>query len=683
MVKIVRTIAIVAAACHVASADESLMLAQVQAKRQYKASSSSSQLNDEPKADEPVSVSAVAVKVRKSANQVATQMAHKFDKPIVVIKDLLAQTAENREHLFDSLKGQKIVVQHLDGTVKVMNAASVEQIGNFIKNVNTKTDHNLKEILKSKNAECDNCSREAMIKKIVDTWDWAAKTVLGSDDTTKTVEQKTKAKELVEQEAKQKVDNAKAKQQAAEKPAEKQAEKHTEQPAEKKAEKHEEKQAEKHEEKQAEKPAEKNAEKPAEKKAEKHEEKHVHASGSKAEKSNQKTVDEVMEEPQEINAVAKAVSSVFNNIKGLFGKGDEEPKHEAGLLQQAKAHVVHEEVVYKEKPDALAGKLTTNTQSTKAKSVPSKKHEKHEKHEKNVKVETDEKHAKKHDKKETAEHNLPALKQVMGKSTQVLTSLNTQMEELKESLATAEKDSKNDVRAEKAAYEKKLREQHVNTTGMQARNKKVSTEVSELKQETAGLRRKGDRLKAQSAVLRNSLESLQNNISTAQDFITGALVSKEEDTDKLSILHELDANDTHKSMEKAHKQSLLAVVGDPMEMREMAGLLQTEVEQPSPDAAEYVRSLGARFEELEIEQNASMTELKQSFDSEWAREEKLQQMLEKEHESLQESKATESELRHRLHGAVVHLQETKTYLESRVGGLQTYAARVSKLMAKQ
>jgi len=382
--------------------------------------------------------------------------------------------------------------------------------------------------------------------------------------------------------------------------------------------------------------------------AEKHAEKHAgKTKKSDAEKPKAKDVEVKgqAEDKQDVNPVKKAMTSVISGFKGFFGKGEEE-KATAGLLQEQK-HVVQEGIPVKP--------------------VPSTKQKKHEKA------------VKKSDKKETSENNLPALKKVMGKSAQVLMGLNSKMEELKESLAEKEKESKATVRTEKAAYEKELKDQHLNSTHMLSRNKKLSAEVSELKTANTALRRKADRLKSQSAVLRTNLEGLQNNISTAQDFITGALERKEGEIEKLSILQELDDNETHTRMDKAHKQSLSMLVGDQKDVM----LFQTENAGPSPDAIDYLRSLGARFEELDIQQNASMLELKETFDSEWAKEEKLQVKLEKEGESLMESKEAETKLHHRLHEAFVHLQETKTYLENRVTGLQSYASRVSKLVAKQ
>merc|ERR1740130_1289709 len=117
------------------------------------------------------------------------------------------------------------------------------------------------------------------------------------------------------------------------------------------------------------------------------------------------------------------MTSVISGFKGFFGKGEEEKEKEkdTASLLQAQKHVVHE----------------NQRQEIPVKPVPSTKHEKHEKA------------IKKSDKKEKpSENNLPALKKVMGKSAQVLMGLNSKMEELKESLAEKEEQSKKAVRTE-------------------------------------------------------------------------------------------------------------------------------------------------------------------------------------------------------------------------------------------
>merc|ERR1719277_1903471 len=111
----------------------------------------------------------------------------------------------------------------------------------------------------------------------------------------------------------------------------------------------------------------------------------------------------------------------------------------------------------------------------------------------------------------------------MNKPREVFQMMNSHVNQLGQRLAEVEQQTAAEVTQQKADYEHRLQEQADEITRIKDANMKLSIEIQDLKRSSAGLRGDAKREAAVNQKLRDDLETLQKNMTSAQEFSSLAL----------------------------------------------------------------------------------------------------------------------------------------------------------------
>merc|ERR1712151_356381 len=268
---------------------------------------------------------------------------------------------------------------------------------------------------------------------------------------------------------------------------------------------------------------------------------------------------------------------------------------------------------------------------------------------------------------------LPGVSEVLSKPTEVYQSMNSNVNQLEKRLSEVEQQQTTKVAEQKAEYEQRLQKQVEENTHIKTANLKLLTDIEALQRTSAGLRVDAKKQTTTNEKLRNELEILQKNVTTAQEFMSMTLAKAADlfNDSQLSVLSELDAADAARAHE-AERRYLLSSVAKPREL----GLLElTVTRDAAPDPQKMLQQLLASLGDLAREQNASAEALKTTFEKQFKEGSERRDVLLKEQAELNEKKKLEKKLIERLQVAVEHLKKTGSDLEKHNESLRSFLGK--------
>merc|ERR1719424_235594 len=110
----------------------------------------------------------------------------------------------------------------------------------------------------------------------------------------------------------------------------------------------------------------------------------------------------------------------------------------------------------------------------------------------------------------------------------------------------------------------------------------------------------------------------------------------------------------------------------------MGALSQVDEMPNNKEARAVVSTIGNKFNDLAVQQEAGLTTLREIFETELKDETDIQLQLMQEHGELAETKDSAIELQEQLEAAVMHLEKSKTVMQSKLDGMRGYAAELSE-----
>ena len=137
-----------------------------------------------------------------------------------------------------------------------------------------------------------------------------------------------------------------------------------------------------------------------------------------------------------------------------------------------------------------------------------------------------------------------------------------QLRALEAEVGDAKKQSKETVAEKRAEYERALAEEDNRIFAAEAANRQLSGDIRQLDVSVDSLRRQAGALRAENDELLAKLRLAQTNVSTAHEFMEGALNSSQallRSAPELAVLEELEAEEAVRRDEASHRQRLEAV----------------------------------------------------------------------------------------------------------------------------
>mmetsp|Transcript_56781 Transcript_56781/g.122741 ORF Transcript_56781/g.122741 Transcript_56781/m.122741 type:complete len:646 (+) Transcript_56781:79-2016(+) len=270
---------------------------------------------------------------------------------------------------------------------------------------------------------------------------------------------------------------------------------------------------------------------------------------------------------------------------------------------------------------------------------------------------------------------LPKVSEVIKPSSEVFHELNSQVKTLENRLEEVQRENIASAKSQQEEYNMKLHEQEQKNLAVSKGNAALAKEIEEVKQANQRLLERSEQLQMSSAQVRAELQSMQQNITTAQEFAAASLDnlddSKAQELQVLAELHERDAAAAavaakqHRLDEISSKTSLLSK--------------QIRVQMPAmekfnitSDSKALVESMSAGLENLARAQEERKETLQRAFQAEFEAGTERFNKLMAEKAELNATRNSVTELHRRLNLAVQHLEETQSQLDERVASFRGF-----------
>merc|ERR1719356_1869496 len=262
---------------------------------------------------------------------------------------------------------------------------------------------------------------------------------------------------------------------------------------------------------------------------------------------------------------------------------------------------------------------------------------------------------------------LPSESPLLASSQDAYKAIETKVSGLEELLASQEQQALNEIRSRKNAFQESLLAQHAKNSAVFDMNTRIDAEIKATQNAIQGLRQDASKIREENQVLSTTLETLNHNISIAQEFALESLkVSKERlhAAPELQILSDLNAHDA----DDEHKKTLDNFAAGVSQSH----LSMLRVVQNEPDAHELIAHLDSRLNVASAEKNASLAKLRESFDKLWKDGEAHHEELMKQQQQLNETLRSTKIVKDKVTAAVEHLTSTKDRMSQRVKALRAF-----------
>mmetsp|Transcript_70835 Transcript_70835/g.153845 ORF Transcript_70835/g.153845 Transcript_70835/m.153845 type:complete len:658 (-) Transcript_70835:47-2020(-) len=268
----------------------------------------------------------------------------------------------------------------------------------------------------------------------------------------------------------------------------------------------------------------------------------------------------------------------------------------------------------------------------------------------------------------------------------IFEALSSQTKDIEKHLQETHKSNMEEAAKQQADFNRRLSEQVKESESQEKENQKLGSEIEDLKSSNAELRARSEILQQQCSLSRDRLKTLQQNMSSALEFVRGSVKSLDDsEAPELSILSELKQQQSERDAaeEKARRLAEVAAQHLKTQSHEKISLLSTfgsEAPKVQGEAASkaILESLAGGFESMAAAQKERLAAMEAHFSAEFEAGKQHQKALMKTHEELVAAKDALTQLKQRLTEAVKHLEETSKELQNRIEGLQTYLNKVGE-----
>jgi len=271
--------------------------------------------------------------------------------------------------------------------------------------------------------------------------------------------------------------------------------------------------------------------------------------------------------------------------------------------------------------------------------------------------------------------HLPGMGSLLKRPEHAYNHVNQHVSDLADQLDAVNAESIEEAETQKVEYENQLQELKYNNTIQAEANDKVAEEITQLDKVIASWRSSADAISVENNKYRHDLETMQANMSLAQEYLKKSLIKTSEpfaETDELMVLDELEKQDEAHNAHKVHKKSL-------DEISPKVALLQmTDPHDNEGHARGLLKTLSISLDKLLEEHQASLDALKADFDKEFGKHMKHHEELVEEFSQLNQTRAAKTTLKSRLEVAEAHLKKTNLQLKKRRESFLAFARHLSQ-----
>jgi len=167
------------------------------------------------------------------------------------------------------------------------------------------------------------------------------------------------------------------------------------------------------------------------------------------------------------------------------------------------------------------------------------------------------------------------------------------------------------------------------------------------------------------------MAAMQANLTTVQEFLGDAMSSGSllDNASALDVLEELRQHDEARELEDEHTHRLETVSEGRVSLLE----LRSKTRLRDPDAHELIKTMDNALGQLALEQNASITSLRQHFMNDFEAGAEHRVKLLQHQAELNSTLAARTDLKAKLTAAVEHLGKTKLHLRQRITSVRGFS----------
>jgi len=285
--------------------------------------------------------------------------------------------------------------------------------------------------------------------------------------------------------------------------------------------------------------------------------------------------------------------------------------------------------------------------------------------------------------------SLPEMNVVWSKPKAMVDEMGKNADTLEAHLNELQQHSNSLIAQQKADYELNLTTQRDGNKEFQKQNDHIAANISVLDKDIKHLRDKNGKLTKANLKLEEDIHSMQDNMSTAVEFLKDAVNLSESDLDnaeELKVLDELTKLDTDKASENDHKgkldEVLAANAGEgEMSLLELGNAVRVHPKKPKQKEAgfqELIEMVTQSLSDLTTETNASEWSLHDQFMKQWLVGGAHKSALLQKQSELNTTEADAIELKNRLINAEEHLENTHEYLVDKAESVRSFNKQLSK-----
>lgn len=273
------------------------------------------------------------------------------------------------------------------------------------------------------------------------------------------------------------------------------------------------------------------------------------------------------------------------------------------------------------------------------------------------------------DRTSRAEEDAILQSDVTRKPHRALDAMSAQMKALQTDLMEIQKQNMVTLEHQEADYDRKLEQQAARNLGMKTSNKKLASQIEDLRVTNSNLRIAAEHVMGENANLKKELEEIKRNFSIAEEFAEQTLLSNNE----IAILDELKQKELDISQKMAHERELNSINPEGAMIMLKLSSRSTHPEGTALNPQTLLQPLLSSFEQLASEQNASEVSLMESFEKAFREGEEQGSILAKDQEKLFATKARETQLNERLAAALAHVEKVHKQMSSHLSHLRLFA----------
>lgn len=280
------------------------------------------------------------------------------------------------------------------------------------------------------------------------------------------------------------------------------------------------------------------------------------------------------------------------------------------------------------------------------------------------------------DYNQSAPEVLPDVSSVLNGPDKLFQTLNTQAGDIQSQLEAMHNENHGLIAQQKAEYERQLEAQRSEIVAAENLNTRMENETKKLQKVNTALRKKASMLAGACHKARLDITQMQNNVTTAMEFMQQTLNGSEEllGAPEVQVMRELHMQELAKHKRLAHVKRVKSIG-----MLQMSAIRKRSPEQSrqlssSRDLAptSLVQGMLNSLKDYTEQKTARENSLHQIFEERFQAGSEQLHLLREEYKGLYTTYQAEKQLQERLVAAVQHLEKTHDQLKRRKQSLARF-----------